>query len=320
MWHSRECAVAESVRANTPSHIGAIQTLRTPGLAEPTQTIRLPRHEAIYAGRREASVPLQAGSALMPAGPRPGITAPLLDLTGAEMAISWGPLEWPPGNPRAHRAGRRTPGVPAAAGLLQPLGDPMSSLARHRSGGPTSRPGCFSRDSTVPHAALRMTCAFTANMNTNHAENTAQSAPKNGCPSPRYQPASTAPPSAVTAARMATHSSRGMSPLSVEPASDVEGRILSDQGPPGTRVSSAPGRSTPGGPLLTLAGRIRRGRVASAVTPRYAQRQSLGIAGLGSTRVGRVPGSFFTALLFPTVVPSRSPLGRNVWRVNGEQA
>jgi hypothetical protein len=47
MWHSREYAVAEGVRANTPSHIGAIQTLRTPGSAEPTQTIRLPRHESI---------------------------------------------------------------------------------------------------------------------------------------------------------------------------------------------------------------------------------------------------------------------------------
>jgi hypothetical protein len=42
----------------------------------------------------------------------------------------------------------------------------------------------------------------------------------------------------------------------------------------------------------------------------------LDLSGLGSTRAGRVPGSFFTALLFPTVVPSRSPLGRNVWRVN----
>jgi hypothetical protein len=71
MWHSREYAVAEGVRANTPSHIGAIQTLRTPGSAEPTQTIRLPRHESIYAVRGNPASPYRPVSALMPAGPRP---------------------------------------------------------------------------------------------------------------------------------------------------------------------------------------------------------------------------------------------------------
>ena len=57
MWALSRRAVAEGVRANTPSHIGAIQTLRTPGSAEPTQTIRLPRHEAIYAVRGNPASP-----------------------------------------------------------------------------------------------------------------------------------------------------------------------------------------------------------------------------------------------------------------------
>jgi hypothetical protein len=49
--HSRELAVAESVRVTTASRIGANPTREPHGLAEPTQTIRLPRHEAIYAVR-----------------------------------------------------------------------------------------------------------------------------------------------------------------------------------------------------------------------------------------------------------------------------
>jgi hypothetical protein len=57
MSHSRELAVAEGVRAATASHIGAIQTLRTPGFAETTQTIRLPRHDCIYACRGRPASP-----------------------------------------------------------------------------------------------------------------------------------------------------------------------------------------------------------------------------------------------------------------------